>query len=64
MNFASHLEALNKPLGSRLVASRDFAMLCGGTLTSRGRHKLPHSTDSFEVFGLPDGKEENVPRRT
>lgn len=55
VNLASHLEALNKPLASRLVTSRDFAMLCGGTLTSRGRHPLPDSADGFEVFGLPDG---------
>lgn len=54
VNLASHLEGLNKSLGSRLVASRDFAMLCGGTLESRGRHALPDWADTIEVFGLPD----------
>lgn len=56
VNLASHLERLNKSLRLRLVASRDFAMLCGEKLTSRGQHTLPGSADDLEVFGLRDGR--------
>ncbi|SKA25131.1 adenylate cyclase [Enhydrobacter aerosaccus] len=52
LNFTTHLEALNKSLGSRLVASREFAIHCAEELTSFGSHVLPDSLDSFEVFGL------------
>ena len=55
VNFASHLETLNKPLGTRLVASRDFAMLCGAKLVALGTYTLPESPESFEIFGLRGG---------
>lgn len=52
VNFASHLKALNKRLGTRLVASDSFATCCRATLAALGRHTLPDSAESFEVFGL------------
>ena len=53
VNLVSHLEALNKKLGSRLVASPDFAKLCGEELVSFGRHVLPDAPGGLEVFGIP-----------
>jgi adenylate cyclase len=66
VNLVSHLEALNKKLGSRLVASPDFAKLCGEALVRLGRHVLPDAPEGLEVFGLASspGDPARMPRAT
>lgn len=52
VNLASRIEGLCKPLGQKVLASRNFARLCTGPLVSLGLHELQGVAAQQEVFAL------------
>jgi adenylate cyclase len=53
VNLASHLEALNKRFGCRLVASREFAAACETPLAILGHHPICDAPEPCPIYGLP-----------
>ena len=54
INLAARLERLARELGRSIVASAEFAGICGDRLTSLGSHALRDISALQPAFGLPE----------